>query len=166
MSRRDSRAHLAVRQNDALLEFENFKRKYLLVNKHITKLNSTLSVRIEELNAQISELYVENLRLRSSEISLAAQLYREKEKSRRLMHEAESAATGLATRFTNLREAYAIPSGVDALPTAVSEPLRARKPLRTGNGSTPPRARVSRAPDVPHISEVPSDVEESPERPG
>lgn len=57
------------------------------------RLNSTLSVRIEELNAQISELYVENLRLRSSEISLAAQLYREKEKSRRLMHEAESAVS-------------------------------------------------------------------------
>lgn len=55
------------------------------------RLNSTLSVRIEELNAQISTLYVENLRLRASEIALAAQLKREREKSRKVMNDAEAA---------------------------------------------------------------------------
>jgi hypothetical protein len=50
-----------------------------------------LSVRIEELNAQISTLYVENLRLRASEIALAAQLQREREKSWRIMTDAELA---------------------------------------------------------------------------
>ena len=57
-------------------------------------MNSTLSVRIEELNAQISTLYVENLRLRASEIALVAQLKKEREKSRRVMADAE-AAVGL-----------------------------------------------------------------------
>jgi hypothetical protein len=55
------------------------KKKYLLVNKHVTKLNSTLSVRVEELNDQLSMLQLENLRLRSANISLSAQLRREKE---------------------------------------------------------------------------------------
>ena len=55
------------------------------------RLNSTLSVRIEELNAQISTLYVENLKLRASEIALAAQLKREREKSRKVMADAEAA---------------------------------------------------------------------------
>ena len=57
------------------------------------RLNSTLSVRIEELNAQISTLYVENLRLRASEIALAAQLKREREKSRKVMADAEAAVS-------------------------------------------------------------------------
>jgi hypothetical protein len=55
------------------------------------RLNSTLSVRIEELNAQISTLYVENLRLRASEIALATQLKKERERSQRMITDAESA---------------------------------------------------------------------------
>ena len=55
------------------------------------RLNSTLSVRIEELNAQISALHVENLRLRASEIALGSQLKKEREKSQRIMTDAESA---------------------------------------------------------------------------
>lgn len=50
-----------------------------------------MSVRIEELNAQISTLYVENLRLRASEIALAAQLKKEREKSRKVLSDAENA---------------------------------------------------------------------------
>lgn len=65
------------------------------------RLNSTLSVRIEELNVQISTLYVENLRLRASEIALAAQLQREREKSWRIMTDAES-----AVRYTFHEPAY------------------------------------------------------------
>jgi hypothetical protein len=57
------------------------------------RLNSTLSVRIEELNAQISTLYVENLRLRASEIALSAQLKKEREKSRKIIAEAENAVS-------------------------------------------------------------------------
>ena len=55
------------------------------------RLNSTLSVRIEELNAQIHALNVENLRLRTAEIQLASELKREKEKSRKIMADAEAA---------------------------------------------------------------------------
>jgi hypothetical protein len=87
------------------------KKKFLLANKHITKsvhatlrtlhplnpppprLNATLSVRIEELNAQISALHVENLRLRASEIALGLQLKKEKEKSERIVTDAESAVS-------------------------------------------------------------------------
>ena len=56
-----------------------------------TRLNSTLSARIEELNAQISTLYVENLRLRASEIALTSQLKKEKEKSQKILADTESA---------------------------------------------------------------------------
>ena len=125
MSRRESRASMGARQNDALSEFENctsylrsdscshlispiVKKKFLLANKHITKcaaryilsttllinilrLNSTLSSKIEELNAQISTLYVENLRLRASEIALTSQLKRERAKSQKIMSDADSA---------------------------------------------------------------------------
>ena len=86
------------------------KKKFLLANKHITKsvhvtlwhssrsdrairLNSTLSLRIEELNAQISALHVENLRLRASEIALGLQLKKEREKSQRIIADAESAVS-------------------------------------------------------------------------
>src|SRR6266404_630027 len=91
------------------------KKKFLLANKHITKsvlaaprslhplmappptrLNSTLSLRIEELNAQISALHVENLRLRTSEIALGSQLKKEREKSQRLITDAESAVRFLS----------------------------------------------------------------------
>jgi hypothetical protein len=55
--------------------------------------NSTtgLRVRIEELNAQISALRVENLRLWASGIGLGLQLKKEREKSQRIMTAAESA---------------------------------------------------------------------------
>ena len=58
-----------------------------------TRLNSTLSARIEELNAQISTLYVENLRLRASEIALTSQLKKEREKSRKILADAETAVS-------------------------------------------------------------------------
>lgn len=92
-----------------MLVCSSVKKKFLLANKHITKcveefqrlkksnlcrdirLNSTLSVRIEELNGQISMLYVENLRLRASEIALASQLKREREQSRKVLADAEIA---------------------------------------------------------------------------
>ena len=57
------------------------------------RLNSTLSARIEELNAQISTLYVENLRLRPSEIALTSQLKKEREKSRKILADTESAVS-------------------------------------------------------------------------
>ncbi|KAJ3527784.1 hypothetical protein NM688_g8081 [Phlebia brevispora] len=98
MSRRQSRVSVDTRQNDTLSEFETFKKKFLLANKHITKLNSTLSVRIEELNAQISTLYVENLRLRASEIALTSQLKKEREKSRKIIADAEAAVSTFLDR--------------------------------------------------------------------
>ncbi|ELU43022.1 ferric-chelate reductase (Fre2) [Rhizoctonia solani AG-1 IA] len=52
-SRRENR--MAAAQNDLISG--QVKKKYLLVNKHVTKLNSTLSVRVEELNDQLAMLH-------------------------------------------------------------------------------------------------------------
>jgi len=92
------------------------KKKFLPANKQITRyvsylwfsrfssfiadgiesrLNSTLSVRIEELSAQISFLQAENVSLREAKISLGSQLKKEREKSRKIMADAEA-----AVRFT------------------------------------------------------------------
>ncbi|KAF8548485.1 hypothetical protein OG21DRAFT_1471151 [Imleria badia] len=161
MSRRDSRASLNARQNDALTEFENFKKKFLLANKHITKLNSTLSVRIEELQAEISTLYVENLRLRASEIALAAQLKKEQEKSRRILADAEAATSNLSKHLGFLRQS------VNATPSAPSPtlepkpPPKVRRPMLDPN-SSPQMPRLSRAPNFPGIYED-DEVATSPE---
>ena len=55
--------------------------------------NCSLSLKIEELNAHISTLYVENLRLRASEIALQAELKREKLKCHKIMSDAEAAVS-------------------------------------------------------------------------
>ncbi|GLB35668.1 putative shugoshin C terminus [Lyophyllum shimeji] len=169
MSRRESRTSINVRQNDALFEFENFKKKFLLANKHITKLNSTLSVRIEELNAQISTLYVENLRLRASEIALTAQLKREREKSRKVMAEAEAATLGLTKHLAYLRQTFNI-STLSPAPPSPSSP-RARKPPSNPNPSpnSPQLNRIARPPNIPGIYEedepCPSSSEHELEKP-
>ncbi|KIM52414.1 hypothetical protein SCLCIDRAFT_1223768 [Scleroderma citrinum Foug A] len=151
MSRRDSKVSLNNRQNDALTEFENFKKKFLLANKHITKLNSTLSVRIEELQAQISTLYVENLRLRASEIALAAQLKKEQEKSRKILADAEAATSNLSKHLGLLRQSFGTSCGPS--PKLESRPVpRARRPVVDANTS-PMIPRLSRAPNIPGINE-------------
>ena len=146
MSRRESRVSINIRQNDALLEFENCEfmkpagrntcltslsqetiparqQAHHKVPPHLSlsiqivsfqsppRLNSTLSVKIEELNAQISALNVENLRLRSSEIALSAQLRREKDKSRSIMADAEA-----AVRFPVLAQPYSSCPHINSLP--------------------------------------------------
>ncbi|KAI5982811.1 hypothetical protein EDD15DRAFT_2319374 [Pisolithus albus] len=151
MSRRDSKVSLNNRQNDTLTEFENFKKKFLLANKHITKLNSTLSVRVEELQAQISTLYVENLRLRASEIALAAQLKKEQEKSRKILADAEAATSNLSKHLGLLRQSFETTS--DPSPNLVSKPFpKARRPVIDPHAS-PVMPRLSRAPNVPRITE-------------
>ncbi|KAF9481288.1 hypothetical protein BDN70DRAFT_893413 [Pholiota conissans] len=153
MSRRESRSSLGARQNDALFEFENFKKKFLLANKHITKLNSTLSTRIEELNAQISTLYVENLRLRASEIALAAQLKREREKSRKVLADAETASQSLAKHLSYLRESYNIKSVPSAPPSPPSPRARRREHVVDPETGSPLVNRISRPPNFPGIYE-------------
>ncbi|KAG6816730.1 hypothetical protein H0H87_003427 [Tephrocybe sp. NHM501043] len=136
MSRRESRVSMGARHNDALFEFEN------------------CGVRIEELNAQISSLHVENLRLRASEIALAAQLKREREKSRRVMAEAEAATIGLTKQLGQLRLSFNI-SSMAPLPS-LPPPPRAQKPPSTVNtepASSPHGNRISRPPNVPGIYE-------------
>ncbi|TFK45908.1 hypothetical protein OE88DRAFT_1721318 [Heliocybe sulcata] len=150
MSRRESRTSTATRQNDALLEFENFKKKFLLANKHITKLNTTLSCKVEELQAQISQLYVENLSLRASSIALEAQLKREKEKTRKIMADADDAIFNLVRHFTSIRDAYKIPTGRPSLDRTPPAPRIAR-PVAAPAFQMP---RLSRVPDVPGINEV------------
>ncbi|KAF9792637.1 hypothetical protein BJ322DRAFT_1030505 [Thelephora terrestris] len=150
MSRRESRVSINIRQNDALLEFENFKKRFLLANKHITKLNSTLSLKIEELNAQISALNVENLRLRSTEIALCAQLRREKDKSRSIMADAEAAVMALMNQFGSLRESHKVPAGKRAPKPSPVPTIRSRP---QANNTSPPLPRVARPPNFPEIVE-------------
>ncbi|EIN07899.1 hypothetical protein PUNSTDRAFT_144391 [Punctularia strigosozonata HHB-11173 SS5] len=165
MSRRESRASLiGVRQNDALSEFENFKKKFLLANKHITKLNSTLSTKIEELNAQISTLYVENLRLRASEIALKSQLKRERAKSQKIMAEADSAIANFTKHFGFLHESYNVPRGAPSSPQRDPPPPRARRPVPDPNAS-PPVPRLARAPTIPGIYEEDEEGSHSEEPP-
>jgi hypothetical protein len=142
---------MSERQNDALFEFENFKKKFLLANKHITKLNSTLSVRIEELNAQISALHVENLRLRASEIALGLQLKKEKEKSQRIITDAESAVHNLIRSFGSIRKNFNIPSSKSPSPKKDTLP-KARRPALNPDAS-PHVNRLARPPRVPEIFE-------------
>ncbi|KAH8985000.1 hypothetical protein EDB86DRAFT_3084102, partial [Lactarius hatsudake] len=161
MSRRESRVSMNERQNDALFEFENFKKKFLLANKHITKLNSTLSVRIEELNAQISALHVENLRLRASEIALGSQLKKEREKSQRIMTDAESAIHNLMKSFGSMRRNFNIPSPKSQSPKK-EPPPRARRPM-LDPGASPHANRLARPPRFPEIFEEDEAGSDAPE---
>ncbi|KZT19161.1 hypothetical protein NEOLEDRAFT_1142432 [Neolentinus lepideus HHB14362 ss-1] len=160
MSRRESRTSTASRQNDALLEFENFKKKFLLANKHITKLNTTLSCKVEELQAQISQLYVENLSLRASSIALEAQLKREKEKARKIMADADDAILNLVKHFTCIRDAHKIPSGRPS-PDKTPPAPRTARPAPAAPAFQMPR--LSRIPDIPGINEVEEEDEEDTE---
>ncbi|KZT74101.1 hypothetical protein DAEQUDRAFT_289799 [Daedalea quercina L-15889] len=165
MSRRQSRVSIDTRQNDTLLEFENFKKKFLLANKHITKLNSTLSVRIEELNAQISTLYVENLRLRASEIALASQLKKEREKSRKIITDTEAATHSLIKHLSHIRKSFHIPHARPSDSEDSQPPLpRAKRPIVNPDASPAPN-RLARAPTVPGIVEDDETNASSPEDP-
>jgi hypothetical protein len=74
-------------------------------------------VKIEELNAQISALNVENLRLRSSEIALSAQLRREKDKSRSIMADAEAAVRSPLLTHTHLPEpSHQLAANLNSIP--------------------------------------------------
>ncbi|KAH9069341.1 hypothetical protein EDB83DRAFT_2374595 [Lactarius deliciosus] len=161
MSRRESRVSMNERQHDALFEFENFKKKFLLANKHITKLNSTLSIRIEELNAQISALHVENLRLRASEIALGSQLKKEREKSQRIMTDAESAIHNLMKSFGSMRRNFNIPSPKSQSPKK-EPPPRARRPM-LDPGASPHANRLARPPRFPEIFEEDEAGSDAPE---
>ncbi|KAL1947122.1 hypothetical protein VTO73DRAFT_14083 [Trametes versicolor] len=164
MSRRQSRVSIDTRQNDTLLEFENFKKKFLLANKHITKLNSTLSARIEELNAQISTLYVENLRLRASEIALCSQLKKEKEKSRKILSDTETATHTLMKQLGLIRKSWGVSHSRSSTPETNPPLPRARRPIPDPNVSPPPN-RLAKAPTFPGIIEDDEGNASSPEDP-
>ncbi|KAJ7581890.1 hypothetical protein C8J56DRAFT_958449 [Mycena floridula] len=141
MSRRESRS--LQPELDVLSEFEAFKKKCLLANKHIAKINATLSVRINELTVQITLLQVENAHLRSREISLIGQVKREKEVSRRILDEAENAATGI---FAALRTNFDCIRGASPTP-----PRRSIAPCIPSSPSS--IVRIARAPNEPGIYE-------------
>lgn len=155
----------------------------------MSRLNSTLSVRIEELSAQISTLYVENLRLRASEIALVAQLKKEREKSRRVMSDADAAVSTsssmLATRrgrtysypddvaqqihnfmkhLGYIRKSHNIPHGRSSTPEAQPQLPRARRPAPNPDAS-PQLNRIARAPNFPIIDEDDEGNASSPESP-
>ncbi|KAF8595805.1 hypothetical protein BDV93DRAFT_528425 [Ceratobasidium sp. AG-I] len=165
-SRRESRMYAA--QNDALLEFENFKKKYLLVNKHVTKLNSTLSIRIEELNVQLSKLQVENLRLRTANISLAAQVKRErngKGRDPRTVALVEAATAEALRQLTAIRNAilpsaqpspqspHSIPTPPSSSPTTA--PIRISGPVHPTPSTRLPVARAPEFASLVESSETP-----------
>lgn len=130
-------------------------------------------MRIEELNAQISTLYVENLRLRASEIALTSQLKREKEKSKKILTDAEAAVRAIRITCTifrhadnhspqthtlmkhlgHIRKSFNVPNGRSSTPESTTPPRpRARRPIPDPNIS-PPIGRLARAPNVPGIYE-------------
>ena len=57
------------------------------------RLNSSLNLKIEELNAQLSCIYVEKLRLRTANVSLSVQLKQEREKTKKIMSESDVAVS-------------------------------------------------------------------------
>ncbi|CDO71939.1 hypothetical protein BN946_scf184940.g86 [Trametes cinnabarina] len=146
------------------MRFRAVKKKFLLANKHITKLNSTLSARIEELNAQISSLYVENLRLRASEIALTSQLKKEKEKSRKILADTESATHALMKQLGLIRKSWGVSHTHSPIPETNPPPPRARRPIPDPNVSPPPN-RLARAPTVPGIEEDDENILSSPDDP-
>lgn len=154
MSRRESRNSLNIRQNDALFEFENFKKRFLMANKQITRLNSTLSTRIEDLNAQVSTLYAENLRLRATEIALNSELKRERDKSRKIMEEAETATLSLTKHFKFLRHSMDIPHERAESPHSTTAIPKATRPIPNPDpNATPQLNKLSRPPTIPGIHE-------------
>ncbi|TRM57009.1 hypothetical protein BD626DRAFT_516656 [Schizophyllum amplum] len=151
MSRRESRASMNVaKQNDVLFEFENYKKKFALQNKHITKLNSTLSVKIEELTAEISTLRAENLILRASENALKAQLRQEHDKSRKVLSQAEAA---IAAQFEAVRAALKIEPSPPRQPSPTFPRAQRPPPKQYSSSPTSSPLRVCRAPSVPEICE-------------
>ncbi|KAF8672811.1 FAD-binding domain, partial [Rhizoctonia solani] len=160
-SRRENR--MAAAQNDALMEFENFKKKYLLVNKHVTKLNSTLSVRVEELNDQLAMLQLENIRLRSANISLSAQLKRERQLKGRgsdpkTVALIDAATTEALRQLTAIRNALvngnsgqqSPPTRSIPTPPSTSPAARIVGPVHPGQNT---RVPVARAPEFPPLVE-------------
>ncbi|KAF8635616.1 hypothetical protein AX15_000256 [Amanita polypyramis BW_CC] len=150
MNRREPRVSTGTKQNDALFEYEALKKKFLHANKAITKLNSTLSIRIEELNAELSTLYVENLRLRTSELALAAQLKRERERSRKLLVDTETATLNLSKQLEQLRQSYNIDISPPTPPTPPSPKARRPPPVINTDFQV---GRLSRPPNIPEIQE-------------
>lgn len=130
-----------------------------------------MSVRIEELNAQISTLYVENLRLRASEIALASQLKKEREKSRRIIADTEAAVS---------RRRVTLPSPLPCSPTLLRQThslikhlSHIRKSFRVPHGrpsdsedSQPPPPRAKRPTINPDASPAPNRLAKAPTFPG
>ncbi|KAF7777724.1 hypothetical protein Agabi119p4_3796 [Agaricus bisporus var. burnettii] len=151
MSRKESRSSIGARQPDALAEYENRKKRFLISNKHITKLNSELSVRVDELSTDIRNLQGENLRLRQTVISLLAQLKREREKSRKILADTEVATLSLTKHLSYLRHTYNISVEPTPPPSPAFPPPK--KPSPDTIDACYPGFRVSKPPTFPGIHE-------------
>ncbi|KAG8929702.1 hypothetical protein FRC02_005214 [Tulasnella sp. 418] len=174
MSRRDSRSSMPSRQNDALQEFESFKRKYLQVNKHIVKINSQLQVKIEELNDKIAQLTTENLTIRATAIALTQQLAKERDKNRHSVDKsaiaaADNAAAFMIQQLETLRQSFnrvthhtspgSSPHSGPSTPTPMAvkvAPIQRPRP----SVSTRPNL-IAKAPDFSLIQEGDSEEEEA-----
>ncbi|VDB85175.1 unnamed protein product [Peniophora sp. CBMAI 1063] len=152
MSRREPRASAAgAAQKDALHEFEQFKKKFLLANKHITKLNSSLSTRCQELETLVATLNSENLRLHATMLSLHAELKREREKTIHAMAALERTTMhALVQTFGNIRTELNIPPP----PPKPTSPGRSPPKVRRPDPSLSPHAnRLAQAPNFSQIAE-------------
>ncbi|KAF9017325.1 hypothetical protein BDZ89DRAFT_1045192 [Hymenopellis radicata] len=111
-----------------------------------TKLTSAVDSQ-EEL-PKIAQLFNENIRLRESEIALAAELKRQREKSRKVLYGAEMAALNLTKHLGFVRETFNIRHTSDT--PSPTPPRATHRPLT----STPPSPRLSREPTVPGIRDL------------
>ncbi|KAG8928911.1 hypothetical protein FRC01_005193 [Tulasnella sp. 417] len=148
-------AGLADRQNEALQEFESLKRKYLQYNKQIIKENSNLRVQVEEMKAQISQLYVENLALGRSNIALEKELKREKARRTsggdpKTINQTDKLAADMIKQLETLRQSFA--KMTQPPPEPKKEPTP--EPVIRSRPSVSNRINlISRAPEFENIEE-------------
>ncbi|KAG9051126.1 hypothetical protein FS837_011972 [Tulasnella sp. UAMH 9824] len=132
------------------------KRKYLQYNKQIIKENSNLRVQVEEMKAQISQLYVENLALGRSNIALEKELKREKARRAiggdpKTINQTDKLAADMIKQLETLRQSFAKMTAA-ATPEPKKEPTP--EPVIRERPSASNRINlISRAPDFENIEE-------------
>lgn len=82
------------------------KRKYLQYNRVIIKENSQLRVQAEELKAQLSQLFAENLELGRANIALQKELSQERAANKRRGNGKAAQQADAAVRQSHLHLSY------------------------------------------------------------
>ncbi|KAG9019169.1 Phosphotransferase enzyme [Tulasnella sp. 427] len=132
------------------------KRKYLQYNKQIIKENSNLRVQVEELKAQISQLYVENLALGRSNIALEKELKREKARRKvgsdpKTINATDKLAADMIKQLETLRQSFArmtTAATPESPNESTPEPIARERPTVSNRINL-----ISRAPEFDNIEE-------------